>query len=773
MTADFSIESGQCIHFVGIGGMGMAPLALVLAESGCRVTGEDASLSAEVARRLEARGIAIRGELPADPDRALLVHSSAVAAVHPRLRAARARGLRICRRGEALAAYAHGRRLIAVAGAHGKTSTCAMLIHALRSAGLDAGHVLGGLFADETTPPAGRGSSDWLVAEVDESDGTIDAFAPEITLCVNLDLDHCDRYADLEAIKAAFRGLADRTRGTLFFNRGCPVSRDLFGPRGIGSTVSFGPGGDYDLLGSVEGGAGRVLSLGGRFGQTTARVRARGAFNALNACAALAVADFLGVAPDPDRLASFPGVRRRQQVLLEGPHLTVMEDYAHHPSEIAALLEAIRPSAPGRLVVVFQPHRYSRTARFKAEFAAVLAGADRLYLMDVYPAAETPFQGGELVDLLEAFGASGTPGARPRVVADDESGRAEVAGECREGDFLLFVGAGSIDQFARGVVRTVAGFDQRLGRLTRFYQAMAGHRPALDTLRIDEPLARKTTIGIGGMAELYAEPTSVEDLQTLLAAAHEAVLPVHILGRGSNVIIPDEGVAGLVLRLHHPDWGRIRRLDDGRLLVGAGLRLKELCGQACLRGWPGFEFLEGIPGTVGGALRMNAGAMGRWIFEIVDEVHFVTLEGEMRVVGRSDLSIRYRSCDELGDAIVVGAILHPAREGEVPAIRARIEAFRERRQDSQPREPSAGCIFKNPEGDSAGRLIDELGLKGERVGRAEISRRHANFIINLGGATAQDVIALVRLVRERVGREKGIDLQPEVLLYGGDWSDVL
>jgi UDP-N-acetylenolpyruvoylglucosamine reductase len=237
--------------------------------------------------------------------------------------------------------------------------------------------------------------------------------------------------------------------------------------------------------------------------------------------------------------------------------------------------------------------------------------------------------------------------------------------------------------------------------------------------------------------------------------------------------VPDEGVAGLVVRLQHPNWGRIRRLEDGRLLVGAGLRLKELCGQACNQGWSGFEFLEGIPGTLGGALRMNAGAMGSWIFEVVDEVHLVTLNGEMRILGREALSVRYRSCDELADAIAVGAILHPASAGESSAIRARIEVFRGRRQEAQPREPSAGCIFKNPDGDSAGRLIDALGLKGMRVGNAEISARHGNFIINRGGATARDVIELVRRIRERVARERQIILEPEVLLFGREWRGVL
>lgn len=772
MTGSLTIGKDQRIHFVGIGGMGMAPLAMVLAESGCRITGEDSLLSPEVARWLDARGIGITGSLPSPGQVSILVHSSAVKADHPSLVEARARRLPLLRRGEALAAYASGRRLIAVAGSHGKTSTCAMLVTALREGGMDVGYVLGGLFADEAIPPAGRGSSDWLVIELDESDGTIESFAPEITVCGNLDLDHCDRYRDLPALEATFARLAERTSGPLFFNNDCPVTRNLFAGATDGATISFGRGGDYDLLGSVEGGAGRVLSLGGRFGQTTAGVRARGSFNALNACAALAVAGYLGIKPEADLLTRFPGVRRRQSLLVDSPTLTVMEDYAHHPSEISALLEAIRPGITGRLLVCFQPHRYSRTARFKAEFARVLATADVLYLMEVYAASEEPLPGGRTEDLRQEFPVDASSPA-PVLVADNPDGRTTVADGVREGDFLLFVGAGSIDRFARETVNLLCGRPTRLGRLARFYRALARRRFDREVLHLDEPLAAKTTIRIGGTAELYAEPGCLEDLQALLAAATEAQLPVWVLGRGSNLIVPDEGVIGLVLRLNHACWQSIQKLDENRFLVGAGLRLKELCGHACRKGWAGFEFLEGIPGTVGGALRMNAGAMGSWVYEVVDELHLVTMSGEVRILRTDELDVGYRSCLDLVDAIAIGTVVRPVGGIRVREIRSRIEAYRALRQESQPREPSAGCIFRNPEGDSAGRLIDELGLKGERIGDAEISARHANFIVNRGSATSRQVIALVHRVRERVLRERGVKLEPEVLLFGKDWEDVL
>jgi UDP-N-acetylenolpyruvoylglucosamine reductase len=240
-----------------------------------------------------------------------------------------------------------------------------------------------------------------------------------------------------------------------------------------------------------------------------------------------------------------------------------------------------------------------------------------------------------------------------------------------------------------------------------------------------------------------------------------------------NLLVPDDGVDGLVISLGHPNWQAFEPQADGRVWAGAGLRLKNLCGLATKAGLSGFEFMEGIPASLGGALRMNAGAMGGWTFDVVDEVHLMTLAGERRVLKREEMHYDYRHCTELETAVALGAFLRPKSTAESAGIKSQIESYQKKRQESQPREPSAGCIFKNPAGTSAGRVIDETGLKGERVGDAEVSPLHANFIVNRGHATSADIIELVRRVRSRVKGAKGIDLQPEVMLFGRDWKDVL
>jgi UDP-N-acetylenolpyruvoylglucosamine reductase len=296
-----------------------------------------------------------------------------------------------------------------------------------------------------------------------------------------------------------------------------------------------------------------------------------------------------------------------------------------------------------------------------------------------------------------------------------------------------------------------------------------------DRLRLTagEPLGPRTTMRVGGPARLLAEPADEAALQTLLAAAHAHGLPVLFLGRGSNLLVPDDGVDALVVSLGAPSWQEFSPRADGRVWAGAGLRLKNLCGLAAKAGLQGFEFMEGIPATVGGALRMNAGAMGGWMFDVVDEVHLMTLTGERRVLARDAMRYDYRHCADLEQAVALGAFLRPRAQADAAAIRAQVEAYQRKRQASQPREPSAGCIFKNPPGTSAGRLIDECGLKGERSGGAEVSPVHANFIVNRGGATCADVLDLVRRVRARVRAARGVDLEPEVMLFGRDWRDFL
>ena len=304
-------RSPRVVHALGVAGMGLGPLAIYLANLGFKVSGGDDAQNPAMAEQLIRAGVRLvaPGEIPVDAE--LVVASSALASDHPALVHARARGIPVVRRGELLAELSLCRRLIAVCGSHGKTTTTAMIITAFHAAGIDVGYVGGGLFSDSRIAPAAGGAIDWLVAEVDESDGTISRFSPALTVLVNMDWDHPDHYRSQKDLEAAFAGLLARTTGSVLINAACKLSaRAASGSKEI---LTFGQGGGYALVSHhADGGEHIALKLGGDFSIDGARVRAMGAFNALNATAALAAVHLAGVPLQPDMLANFPGVRRRQ-----------------------------------------------------------------------------------------------------------------------------------------------------------------------------------------------------------------------------------------------------------------------------------------------------------------------------------------------------------------------------------------------------------------------------------------------------------------------------
>ena len=285
-------------------------------------------------------------------------------------------------------------------------------------------------------------------------------------------------------------------------------------------------------------------------------------------------------------------------------------------------------------------------------------------------------------------------------------------------------------------------------------------------VRVDEPLARRTTLRVGGPADFYVEPVTEEDLSQVLDFCHTKGLKFLVLGRGSNLLVRDGGFRGVVLSLLQPHFSRIEVAGD-RIWCGAGARLKQVVMEARRNSLSGVEFLEGIPGSVGGALRMNAGAMGGATFDVVESVRFMDHLGHIYQKPGREIPVEYRSCSLFKTHIALDALLRCAK-ASLEEIDRRIGAFSKKRWGSQPAAPSAGCIFKNPVTVGAGRLMDELGLKGLRVGGAVVSLEHGNFIVNDGNATARDVIQLIELLKQHARDARSIELQTEVEIIGED-----
>jgi UDP-N-acetylenolpyruvoylglucosamine reductase len=285
-------------------------------------------------------------------------------------------------------------------------------------------------------------------------------------------------------------------------------------------------------------------------------------------------------------------------------------------------------------------------------------------------------------------------------------------------------------------------------------------------IRRDEPLGKRTTLRVGGPADAYVEPASETDLAVVLKFCAERQVPFFVLGRGSNLLVRDGGFRGVVLCLAQPSFSRIE-VQGQRLCCGAGARLKAVANEAKRHGLAGLEFLEGIPGSLGGALRMNAGAMGSATFDVVESVRLMDAVGTVQELTPAALAVRYRGCDSLKAHIALSAVLC-GRPGERKEIEQRMAVFSQARWQTQPALPSAGCMFKNPAAMPAGKLIDELGLKGTRVGGARVSLEHGNFLVNDSVATAREVLALMELVRQRARTERGIELETEVEIIGDD-----
>lgn len=282
--------------------------------------------------------------------------------------------------------------------------------------------------------------------------------------------------------------------------------------------------------------------------------------------------------------------------------------------------------------------------------------------------------------------------------------------------------------------------------------------------RRNEPLAKRTTLRVGGPADVYIEPANETELAFVLKFCGAHKLPIFVMGRGSNLLVKDRGFRGVVISLAHKNFSQVKVVGY-RLHCGAGARLKQVAMEAKRFSLTGLEFLEGIPGSIGGALRMNAGAMGGWTFDVVESIRYMSHDGHVHERNANEVEVQYRTCPLLKTHIALGAVLkgHPSSK---EIVEERLNEFSRKRWTSQPAAPSAGCIFKNPEAIPAGKLIDELGLKGTRIGGAFVSAEHGNFIVTDGKATAKDVLELIVTLKRRAKAERGIELETEVEIIG-------
>ncbi|NKZ09040.1 UDP-N-acetylmuramate--L-alanine ligase [Actinomadura latina] len=451
------------VHFIAIGGAGMSGIARIMLRRGMAVSGSDARDSELLAQLGDLGAKVFVGHDAAHVgDADTVVVSTAIREANPELVAARERGLRVLHRSEALASLMAGRRAVAVAGTHGKTTTTSMLTVALQHAGADPSYCIGGQLVT-TGLGADEGTGDVFVAEADESDGSFLRYTPRIAVVTNVEADHLDNYGGFDMVKENFARFVDRVEpgGTLVAGADDPVAMELAGlARARGLTVrTYGEaeGADLRVTGFTPRGLGSRFEIEGA-GEVVLAVPGR--HNALNAAAVVAVAEALGVDGASVRagLAAFGGAMRRLERKGEAGGAEVFDSYAHHPTELTADLDATRDylgeqGRGGRIIAVFQPHLYSRTWFFAAEFGAALGLADVAVVLDVYGAREDPEPG-----VTGALVADAVPAGTETVYApvrDEVPGIA--ASLARPGDIVITLGAGDVTQLGPLILDRLAG----------------------------------------------------------------------------------------------------------------------------------------------------------------------------------------------------------------------------------------------------------------------------------------------------------------------------
>ena len=608
-------------HLVGIGGVGMAALAVLLRNRGWKVSGCDIARSPRTAW-LESLDIPVSvghdASHVAGAD--MVVVTPAVRPDNPEVVAAKGR-MRF--RGDVLAELVNSAAdSIAVCGSHGKTTTSTFIAKLLLALGEDVEWAIGG----ETGGFPVAGGSGVLVVEADESDGTLARYSAKTLVVTNCEYDHPDHFKTPADYFACF----DEARGRA---------------KSVVESSSLAP-------------LGFLLSVGA--------FAALADHNTANARAAVEVALRRGHSPEaiaaalPRAVADLPD--RRFEKVAEG----VYTDYAHHPTEIKCAVSMARHICRGKLRVLFQPHRYSRTKALLHDFPAAFAGADEVVLCSVYAAFEPPVEGGDIADLYKEMRESGKYSARVLLARSCDEAWEHARNSMAEGDVTLLLGAGDIIALVPRVKSDMSG---------------AAHPP------------RKILIGQGSNTWKSDLNLSVEYVKT-------------------------EGPAG----------------ESGAKLLAERPRL-------C-------PWMAGIPGTIGGWVKMNAGAFGHSISEVIESVK---VDGKW--IPKDTCGFGYRTSAIDGEIQDVRWLDCSCNEGDAASFLARRKKFP---------AGTKGSVFKNPEGDFAGRLLEEAGAKGMRVGGARVWEEHANVIVSEPGAQAGDFLALARLMRNRVLFRFGVALEPEV-----------
>jgi UDP-N-acetylmuramate--L-alanine ligase/UDP-N-acetylenolpyruvoylglucosamine reductase len=773
-------------HLIGIGGIGMSAIAKLLIKRGFKVSGSDLKKNESIEELQKSGAQIFIGHKSQNINGAdLIIYSSAIKEDNLELEAARGRTVPIMKRAEALVELMQDKSVITVTGSHGKTTTTSLISYLLMEAGLSPTITIGGIFRNIDNN-AFQGEGDFFVAEADESDGSFLYYQPKYSIVTNIDYEHLDYYKDFKRAVCAFAEFINRTdkNGCVF---SCNEDQNLrkilkdykkrFVLFGLEDSADVYPKNIElkDLRSEFD--CFYKKKFLGRF-----RLALGGMHNISNAMAVIALAVELGIDLEVIKrtFCNYQGAERRLEIKFRNSDYTLIDDYAHHPTEIKATLVALKNLKANRLITIFQPHRFSRTKLLLDEFGKSFDLADYVITTDIYPASELALPGISGMSIYESI-KQNAPDKEMKFLPKEKIAQ-YILKIIKPGDLVVTLGAGDIIKVCNALAEVLKkSFKKPISLQRRLRPSACNPRESAfnrlfeksikTKMRKNEMLSRHTTLRIGGASEFFVQPRDIDDLKTLLKLVEKYKMAFRIIGAGSNILVSDKGLRGITVSLNSSCFRRIA-FRNNCVEVGAGRRLNQFIQDLKRRCLSGAEFLAGIPGTIGGALAMNAGILkakgqelrAKNIGDLVEAASVMDYNGKIKNLNKKDIRFNYRSCS-LSKYIILKCRLK-LKKAKKKEIDKRIKEYLKIRKIKQDYSyPSAGCVFKNPPGKQAGRLIDLCGLKGRRIGDACISSKHANFIVNLGRARAKDVMSLINLIKKEVRNKFGINLELEIKIW--------
>ena len=764
----------RTVHLIGIGGTGMSAIAIFLLEKGYKVTGSDKNRSSYF-DLVHAKGADARvGSYPDLATQAdVIVRSSAIRDEDPEVVAGKAAGIPVLKRSDFLPEITAGKDTIAIAGTHGKTTTTAMLIETLSNLDQDPSFILGSEIKKLGTN-AHAGQDGLFVIEADEYDYMFLGLAPQISVITNIEYDHPDCFATPEIYEQAYVDFLNKTKpgGVALLCAEDPGVKHLLANNNFEHiqvlTYGLDESCDYTalfldpshasnefVLTSKRGG---VPQLSGPFTPSLP-----GKHNALNATAILACLHILGINPQLacESLADFSGTERRWDLVYEKDGVTLINDYGHHPTQLRYTLEAVRNAYPDRKIwAVWEPHTFSRTQRLQKDYIDALKLADQAIIMEIYAAREVDegYTPQVIVDALEDGKALYLP--------DQDEATALIYELIQHNDLIIVFSAGKGPQFSAKLLALLEENNSETLQPSlpmRKLEALFGAK-----LQRGEELAKYTSIKVGGPAAGLIVINTLDELRHAVKSLWSLDVPFKILGGGSNLLVSDKGYPGIVLINRCNKVEIFKDQTPPLLYAETGAKLGTVAQMASRAGLGGLEWCNSIPGTVGGAVYGNAGAHGGDVQSQLDTVTLITRDGGEQTLSVEDMDFQYRSSKlkrEGIDAVILSATFHGEHADSSESLE-KLDALTAKRAQAQPKGHSFGSTFKNPPNDFAGRLLEEAGMKGFVYGKARVSDKHANFILNDGEASAQEIYSLIRMGQTRVKEKFGIDLQTEIELIG-------